>query len=197
MRKSLFNVYVPVGHTESAARGRAVLAYNRVAEYMGKAEVGLSDYYAYKLHLLRDEAGPLLQDREALSAWLDAMTEKWEHIIAVKNHIGEEQVPGIGYKVYIIIYEDEGMKVGYANDVVRRYSGIQNAENRKIKTMYYLDVENLQHAKRAENAIRNYFGHARKIQHMGIGDHFQGNTKDIEKFFKHHKRAIYDMIKNA
>ena len=188
----LFKSYAPITREEALRIARAVRLVKAVAAYADVEAPTFKHYKAYKLDQL-----DILQRCEAMldiEIWKAYAKEEWMEICELAKKAG--MLAPDGYCVYIVIYEDEGAKVGYAKNLAQRYQMIRRDDG-AIKNMYYVPVENRSHAKAAENEIRDFIGHARKIRHIGIGDHFQCATEDIEKFFKYNKHELYEMIKNA
>lgn len=192
----LFRTYAPITTEERSRRCRAAATFNAVRRFAETDSPDADNYATYRFfQLSATQQEYFLNNPDAFTNWCFEKEDEWDDIMTVLSKVGTDLGPS-GYCVYIVIYEAANAKVGYAKNVRQRYQNIKHHDG-DIKNMYYVQIDSLQQAKAAEDAVRNFIGHGRKINHIGIGDHFQCATEDIEKFFKYNKRALYDLIKNA
>lgn len=188
-----FNTYKPAA--KNCQTARAFHTFNAVRNFCGKAEPRFSDYAAYRwTHSLpARERHAIIYDMEAQTQWELSLKAEWAEIRKLVREAG--QPLHRQYVVYFAII-DGGVKCGETNNIVQRYSVINNAT--PIAKMWYMEVDSKENAKTAEHALHNVFDHARCMnRQQGKKDYYECDSDKAAKFIAANAQKFYNAIAAA
>lgn len=189
-----FNRYNPATLSENCETARAAHTYNAVRNFCGKDEPRFSDFVAYRQNKLGTMRGTMLNYcPERMEAFENSLRPEWAVIKEAVRNIGQPLHQQ--FVVYFAII-DGGVKKGQTGDLVQRYSNI----NRKtpIEKMWYLPVNSKEESLRAEEALGDFFDHARAMKRRrGKDDYYDCDTDAARKFITANAAKMYQAIMEA
>ena len=189
-----FKTYIPTTRKENCARARAARTFNAVCELAQTTSPRFDDYVRFRYEKMNSIGQmAVMMDEEA---WLTERKAEWDGIKELIHELGTTS-PNKGNYVYFLIFNNGMVKNGETNNLVQRFSNLDN-ENDGINQMWYTEVANKEQRKVAEHAVHCMFDRSRAMNRvMGKKDYYASDVESAHKYMTSHKRLIWEAIMEA